>query len=218
MDDMPLPSNALHAAFVLSTRPHAKILSVDSGAAVTVRFHWLHRECGSWQYTPLISWLHWMWAVDCKPLQTLESSFLGVCRRRGWRATLEQRTCLVTITSALSFTMRSSLPRTRSPAWARSVPSRVHLLYPEGFLRCTPRAASSMEAYAGAPSARRDGTRQESVAQPDRLPTLSPPTTDVPNQALFTSQTDALAVLDFSSSAWWWRTRRRTREPAPAWC
>ena len=36
VDDMPLPSNALHAAFVFSTRPHAKLLSVDSSAASTV--------------------------------------------------------------------------------------------------------------------------------------------------------------------------------------
>ena len=37
MDDLPLPNNALHAAFVLSTRPHAKILSIDSSAAEQVR-------------------------------------------------------------------------------------------------------------------------------------------------------------------------------------
>ena len=36
MDDLPLPNNALHAAFVLSTRPHAKILSIDSAAAEQV--------------------------------------------------------------------------------------------------------------------------------------------------------------------------------------
>lgn len=39
MDDIPLPANALHAAFVLSTRPHAKMLSVDFRAATEVR-HW----------------------------------------------------------------------------------------------------------------------------------------------------------------------------------
>ena len=38
VDDLPLPNNALHAAFVLSTRPHAKILSIDSSAAEQVRF------------------------------------------------------------------------------------------------------------------------------------------------------------------------------------
>ncbi len=37
VDDLPLPNNALHAAFVLSTRPHAKILSIDSSAAEQVR-------------------------------------------------------------------------------------------------------------------------------------------------------------------------------------
>ena len=36
VDDLPLPNNALHAAFVLSTRPHAKILSIDSAAAEQV--------------------------------------------------------------------------------------------------------------------------------------------------------------------------------------
>ncbi len=36
VDDLPLPNNALHAAFVLSTRPHAKILSIDSTAAEKV--------------------------------------------------------------------------------------------------------------------------------------------------------------------------------------
>ena len=36
VDDLPLPNNALHAAFVLSTRPHAKILSIESAAAEQV--------------------------------------------------------------------------------------------------------------------------------------------------------------------------------------
>lgn len=37
VDDIPLPANALHAAFVLSTRPHANILSVDYSTATQVR-------------------------------------------------------------------------------------------------------------------------------------------------------------------------------------
>jgi Aldehyde oxidase and xanthine dehydrogenase, a/b hammerhead domain len=36
VDDMPLPANALHAVFVLSTRPHAKLLNVDASAALEV--------------------------------------------------------------------------------------------------------------------------------------------------------------------------------------
>ena len=35
-DDVPLPPNVLHAALVTSTRPHAKILSVDASAAEQV--------------------------------------------------------------------------------------------------------------------------------------------------------------------------------------
>ena len=33
-DDVPLPANALHAKLVTSTRPHAKITSVDPSAAL----------------------------------------------------------------------------------------------------------------------------------------------------------------------------------------
>ena len=33
-DDVPLPANALHAVLVKSTRPHAKITSVDPSAAL----------------------------------------------------------------------------------------------------------------------------------------------------------------------------------------
>ncbi|BDA44652.1 Xanthine dehydrogenase [Coccomyxa sp. Obi] len=36
-DDVPLPPNVLHAALVTSTRPHAKILSVDASAAEQAR-------------------------------------------------------------------------------------------------------------------------------------------------------------------------------------
>lgn len=36
VDDIPLPANALHAVFVLSSRPHAKLLSVDASAALQV--------------------------------------------------------------------------------------------------------------------------------------------------------------------------------------
>ena len=32
-DDVPAPPNTLHGSLVLSTRPHAKILSIDSSAA-----------------------------------------------------------------------------------------------------------------------------------------------------------------------------------------
>lgn len=35
-DDVPLPPTALHAAFVTSTRPHAKLLSVDATAAIAM--------------------------------------------------------------------------------------------------------------------------------------------------------------------------------------
>ena len=35
-DDVPLPANALHAVLVKSTRPHAKITSVDPSAALQV--------------------------------------------------------------------------------------------------------------------------------------------------------------------------------------
>lgn len=35
-DDVPLPSNMLHAVLVTSSRPHAKILSVDASAALRV--------------------------------------------------------------------------------------------------------------------------------------------------------------------------------------
>eukprot|EP00878_Enallax_costatus_P021296 GHUV01022542.1.p1 GENE.GHUV01022542.1~~GHUV01022542.1.p1 ORF type:complete len:619 (+),score=146.78 GHUV01022542.1:134-1858(+) len=35
-DDLPLPPTALHAAFVTSTRPHAKLLSVDPSAALAM--------------------------------------------------------------------------------------------------------------------------------------------------------------------------------------
>ena len=37
-DDVPLPANALHAVLVKSTRPHAKITSVDPSAALQVAF------------------------------------------------------------------------------------------------------------------------------------------------------------------------------------
>lgn len=36
-DDVPLPPNVLHAAIVASTRPHAKILSVDASIAEQAR-------------------------------------------------------------------------------------------------------------------------------------------------------------------------------------
>jgi len=35
-DDVPLPPNMLHAVLVTSSRPHAKILSVDASAALQV--------------------------------------------------------------------------------------------------------------------------------------------------------------------------------------
>lgn len=34
-DDVPLPPNALHAALVLSKKPHARILSIDDSQAKT---------------------------------------------------------------------------------------------------------------------------------------------------------------------------------------
>lgn len=33
-DDVPLPPGTLHAALVMSSRPHAKLLSVDAAAAL----------------------------------------------------------------------------------------------------------------------------------------------------------------------------------------
>ena len=33
-DDVPLPPGTLHAALVMSTRPHAKILSIEASAAL----------------------------------------------------------------------------------------------------------------------------------------------------------------------------------------
>lgn len=36
-DDVPLPANSLHAAFVTSTKPHARLLSVDPSAALAMQ-------------------------------------------------------------------------------------------------------------------------------------------------------------------------------------
>jgi xanthine dehydrogenase molybdopterin-binding subunit B len=35
-DDVALPPNALHAAFVTSSKPHAKLLGVDASAALAM--------------------------------------------------------------------------------------------------------------------------------------------------------------------------------------
>lgn len=35
-DDLPLPPTALHAAFVTSSRPHARLVSVDAAAALAM--------------------------------------------------------------------------------------------------------------------------------------------------------------------------------------
>ena len=48
VDDVKLPGDALHGALVVSARPHARILSIDTAPALEVRNLDMHEQICKW--------------------------------------------------------------------------------------------------------------------------------------------------------------------------